>query len=115
MDKKYFSFLVLLFFFACTSKPKEEKINTNPDLFGWTETNISSLRNECIERFGKDLPDSNQSFTQNYCNCFVEKIIHSVKYEQHSSPNDETVKLYSEFSNACRELTKTGDGKQNIQ
>lgn len=106
MNKKKIPLLILALCFACNTNPKEETAKNSPDLFGWTEENISTLKNECLDRYGKDQPDKSEKHRENYCKCFVEKIIFSVKYEQHISPKEEIITLYQEFSNACDALTK---------
>lgn len=108
MMKKITSMIFLTLFFSCMN-PKDEKVKNSPDLFGWTEQHVAELKNECLERYGKDNPGRKDKHREDYCNCFVEKIIYSMKHEQHVSPDDETVRLYEEFSKACEELTVSED------
>lgn len=96
---------LIVFFSHCNTPPKEET-KTSPDIFGWNEQNIADLKNECLDRYGKDQKGKKQTQKEDYCNCLVEKIIYSIKFEQHQAPNEATVTLYEEFSNACTELTK---------
>lgn len=95
--------------FSCNNETKTEVKSNSPDLFGWTEQNIFALKNECFERYGNSKADKNEKQKINYCNCFVEKIIYSVKFEQYRAPGEETVKLLEEFSNACEVLTKNNE------
>jgi hypothetical protein len=93
--------------FSCTNTSEKTKFKNSSALFGWTETHVDSLRNECLGRYGSSHPEKSDKLKEDYCNCLVEKIIYSVNYEQHINPNDETVKLYEEFSRTCGELSKS--------
>lgn len=106
MNKIIIFFILGICFFSCTNDPGKSSLKNSPDLFGWTEQHIDSLKNQCLERYDSSNPGKNKKHKENYCDCLVEKIIYSVKFEQHRVPDDETVKLYEQFSGACEELTQ---------
>lgn len=92
---------------ACSfpsDKGKENALNTSPEFFGWTNERVDSLKKECLERFGKG-DTTRAKYKDNYCNCLVNKISLSVKWEQHETPDEKTATMYDEFGKACEELT----------
>lgn len=92
---------------ACSfpsDKGKENTLNTSPEFFGWTNERVESLKKECMERFGKG-DTVRAKYKESYCNCLVNKISLSVKWEQHETPDEKTATLYDELGKACEELT----------
>ena len=105
MNKFFVSIFFMAVLFSCNTPTKEGEAKNSPDLFGWTEDNISQLKNECMVKQGNVQPQKTDKNKENYCNCIVEKITYSVKFEEYRSHNEGANKLHEEFSMACEELT----------
>ncbi|RMG83788.1 MAG: hypothetical protein D6707_00370 [Bacteroidetes bacterium] len=94
----------VILFSACNLGSESEDSAKKSELFGWSSEDTKKLYDGCVKNF--NLTVHPPIDTAIYCDCFVNKIITSIHKEKFHKPDDKIVKMESDFSEACIELTR---------
>jgi hypothetical protein len=96
--------ILTVFLITITACNSSSDSKTSSELFGWNSEDTKRLYNSCVKNF--NLTVHPPIDTAIYCDCFVNKIITAIHKKDFEKPNEKVVKMESDFSEACIELTR---------